>query len=327
MIPGLPGLLLAVLMSQESVPKFIPGETSETTWAISAPAEVEDKTELTLRARRVERRWDRNVTRFVEFQSEDTQMHAVVEVTRKWLDTSLKPGPVGRYQLSLATDETLLYSDRVALGGTEALFTRSIDSLKKILEVGVKAGAFLDEIEKLVANPRDATAKAKEDFLKRVAEQIRDLNDLYMATDLTGTIGVLRLVFHHLMNVQIWNAGKAAGPAQNDPIVVRKKLFVQPDLTIAELRKMLAAIPEILSAEIKVSTTLIVERLIAQARNDDRRREAARAAARAASKLAEAAPVQDPALGPVLDKAASPTTDPDEVRVQLRVVAQPHLVP
>lgn len=327
MIPALPGLLLAVLLAQEPVPKFIPGETSETGWAISGPAEAEDKTELTLRARRVERRWDRNVTRFVEFQSEDTQMHSVVEVIRKWLDTTLKPGPAGRYQLTLATDEALLYSDRVALGASETLFTRSLDSLKKILEVGVKAGAFLDEIEKLVANPRDATAKAKEDFLKRVAEKVRDLNDLYMTTDLTGTIGVLRLVFHHLMNVQIWNAGKAAGPAQNDPIVVRKKLFVQPDLTIAELRKMLAALPGILSTEITVSTTLIVERLIAQAKSDDRRREAARAAARAASKLAEAAPVQDPALGPVLDKAASPTTDPDEVRVQLRVVAQPHLVP
>jgi hypothetical protein len=323
---ALAGLLLAGFLAQDPAPQIIPGDPTPKSWPISGPAPIEDGAELGLRARRVERRWDPNLSRFIETLSDQAYLRAVVTVKNKWFDGTLSAGAPGRYGISLATDDAVLYTERAALGPIEPLFTRSIADIKTLEEIKKKGSEFLEEVERL-AERRGGTPQEREDYTKRVNAVEGKLRELEGETDLTGTVHVLRDVLFQIRNAQVWGEGPGPKQAANDPPRTRKKLFMDDALTIESLRKTLAKIDEIISAEIKVSTTLILERLIAQARKDDRRREAARAAARAASKLAEAAPNPDPTLGPILDRAASPTTDPDEVRTQLRVLAQPHLVP
>jgi len=325
-IRALAGLLLAGLLAQDPAPQVVPGEPTEKSWPISGPATAEDGAELNLRARRVERRWDPNASRFVETLSEQAYLRAVVTVKNKWFEGTLSAGVPGRYSITLASDDAVLYSERAALGAINPTFTRSIEDVKTVEEIKKKAEAFLDEIER-IAERRGGTPQERENYSKRVNAVEAKLREMEKESDLTGTVHVLRDMLFQIRNAQVWGEGPGPKQAANDPVRTRKNVFMNDALTIESLRKTLAKIDEIISAEITVSTSLILERLIAQAKKDDHRREAARAAARSASKLAEAAPVQDANLGPVLDRAASPTTDPDDVRTQLRVVAQPHLVP
>jgi hypothetical protein len=305
---------------------MVPGEITSTTWALSGPAEVEDESELALRARRVMRRWDAVKKLFTENLSDVNHLRATVDAARRRFEGTLKPGPTGRYNVTLSTDEKLLYAEKLALGSVEPLFTRGPDDVKLLVEIAEKAAGFLDEIERILSRQADNSDKSREDFLKRVSEQNRKLDELLERCDLTGTVLVLRDAFFHIRNVQVWDEKNIPPVGNNDPPRQKKRLFMDMELTIEALRKILSSVPEIVSLEIKASTTLILERLIGQAGDVERRRDSARSAARAASKLAEAAPVADKDLVRLLDLASDRATNPDEIREQLLQAGQALIV-
>lgn len=321
----LAGLLLSWLACQEAVPQFVPGDATSSRWPLSGPAEADNETELNLRARRITRRWDAGRRLFAESLSESIQRNFVVASSRRF-EGSLKASTPGRYGVTLSTDEKVLHSEKLALGLIEPMFARGPDDIKAILEIVDKAGEFLDEIERILTRQIDNSDKHREDYLKRVSEQVRKLEELLDLTDLSGTVLAIREVYFHIRNVQVWEEKNLPPAGNNDPPRNKKKLFTDMDLTIEGLRKTLASVGAIMSHEIKVSTTLILERLLAQAGEVERRKDAARAAARASSKMAEAAPGVDKDLVRLLDFTADRSSNPTETRVQLRAMGQSLLV-
>jgi len=311
------GLLLLAPAVQEETPKFVPGDATPARWSVSGPSEEENGAELNFRARRLTRRWDAVRKQFTESLSDMGTLRCVVTVADKRFEGSLRAGVPGRYGVTLSNDTKQLHAERLALGPVARLFERTPDDVKILLEAIDKAGEFLDEIERILGRQEGHSEKHRDDFLKRVAAWGTKVDELLERSDLTGSILVLRDVYFHVRNVQIWEESKLPPTGSNDPVRQKKKLFLDLDLTIEALRKTLAALPGIISSEIKVSTTMIVERLVAQARDIEPRRESARAAARAASKLAEVAPVPDKDLVSLLDQASDRTSDPEEIRTQL----------
>ena len=311
-------LVLSAWACQDDVPRLIPGESTSTMWPVSGPAEADNGVDLFVRARRVTRRWDGNRRMFTESLSDNGILRAGVVVASKRFEGSLRAGIAGRYGATVASDDAVLYSEKLALGPIEALFTRTPDEIKALLESSEKAIEFLDEIEKILLRQISNDEKHKEDFLKRVNQWGRKADEALERCDLTASAVLLREVYFHIRNVQCWEEKALPPPGQNDPPRNKKKLFMDMELTIEILRKLLDSLPQIISHEIKVSTTLILERLIAQAGDSDKRRDSARAAARAASKLAEAAPVPDKDVVHLLDKAADKSTEAAEIRDELR---------
>ncbi|HKS15751.1 MAG TPA: hypothetical protein VJU16_00405 [Planctomycetota bacterium] len=319
------GLLLHGLACQDAAPIFHSSE-SAAGWTLSGAADVEDETELNVRARRVVRRYDMNRKLFTEALSDSTTLRTMVDASKKRFEGTLKPGPTGRYGATLSTHEKLLHSEKLVLGPVGALFVRGPEDVKTILEAAEKSTEFLDEIERVLKGQAGNTAKDREAYLARVNKLTRKLEDLCNKCDLLGTIQVLLDALFHIRNAQIWE--EAAKPVQgdNDPARIKKKVFTDLDLSIDDLRRILGMIPGILSSEIKVSTSLILERLIAQARDIETRREASRAAVRSASKFAEAAPVPDKDFIQLLDQASDKGADPTETRGLLHAAGTSLLV-
>jgi hypothetical protein len=313
-----PLMALLLFACQEAPPQISPGDVAGGKWPLSGPAEVENDTELSVRARRVVRRWDPNLKMFTESLSDVGILRVTVTVAGKKFEGSVRAGTPGRYGINVSTEQKLLYSDKLALGALEPLFTRGPEDIKALLEIVEKAGSFLDEIERILSRQIDNSEKHRDDFLKRAAAWSAKVDELLEKTDLTGTANVLKTAMFHIRNVQVWEE-KALPPASsNDPVRLKKKLFMDLDLTIEGLRKTLASVPTIISFEVKVSTSMILERLLTQAGDIERRQEAARAAARAASKLAEGVPIPDKDLVGLLDQAADRATDSKEIRDLLR---------
>jgi hypothetical protein len=311
-------VLLAALACQDDAPRLIPGDATASSWNLSGPADAENGDELFIRARRVVRRWDESRKLFIETLSDNGILRTAVTVAGKKFEGSLRAGIPGRYGATLATDEKILYSEKLALGPIEPQFARTADQVKSMLEASDKALEFLDEIERILLRQIPNDEKHRDDFLRRVGAQARKADEALDHCDLSASAVLLREVYFHIRNVQVWEEKSLPPPGQNDPPRNKKKIFMDMELTIELLRKKLGSLPQVISSEIKVSTTLILERLVAQAGDSEKRRESARAAARAASKLAEGAPVSDKDLVRVLDKAADRSSDPMETRDELR---------
>ena len=324
MIPGLAVLVLAGAAFQDPAPRVFPRAITLKTWEISGAAEVADRTELGVRARRVERRWDSKRSKFSEFPSDEGTLRGRAVANGKRFDATLKPGTAGRYAVSVEVDQAALYSERAALGAVESLFARGGEDVKKILAQVDKATAFLDEIERIEAGEDEASNITQENFSKRVNEVELKLQELHRTCDLTATLRILREVMIHVRQVQLWDE-KPEG--DNDPPRDKDRPFMDENVGIAQLRKSLHGIPEVLSEEIKVSTALILERLVAQAGKDARRGDEARAAARAASRLAGAAPFRDVAFARLLEDASDSSADPANLQERLKAAAKAHLVP
>lgn len=321
-------LVAALLLAcQEPPPQIAPGDVSANRWPLAGPAEVENDTEVSVRARRVVRRWDPNMKMFTESLSDVGMLRTTVIAVRKRFEGAVKAGTAGRYSINVSDEKKILYTDKLALGPVEPLFGRGPDDIKALMEIRDKAVEFLDEVERILAREVDNSEKHRDDYLKRVSVWSVKIEELIAKTDFTGTGDVLKVALFHIRNVQVWEE-KALPPASNnDPIRQKKKLFMDLDLTIEQLRKTLDSIPAILSSEAKVSTCLILERLMVQAGENERRKEMARVAARAASKLAEAAPIPDKELVGILDQAADRSTDAAEIRTQLHRAGTALVIP
>ena len=307
-------LLAFALLPQEEVPKIVPGDVTPTKWPVSGPADAEDGAELSLRGRRVVRIWDFARKRFNE-TLENAIIRSTVAVSHKRFEGSFKANLPGRYGLSISDEDKLLYSEKVALGSIEPLFARTPEDIKTMLEAKDKGLTFLDEIEKILERRTANGQRERDEFLKRVNVWAVKIDEL--KGDLTASKEVLRQVYFHIRNVQVWEEEKLPPPGANDPPRNKKKIFVDMELTIEALRKILDSMPEIISSETRVSTTLILERLFAQAGTTERRKETARNVARAASKLADGLPVADRDLVRLLDQATDKTTDIAELRTAL----------
>ena len=320
-------VLSAWACQEDDVPRLVPGESTSTTWPLSGPAEADNDTELFVRARRVVRRWDAPRKLFTESLSDNGILRAGVTVSKKRFEGALRAGIAGRYGATVASDDKVLYSEKLALGPAEPLFNRTPDEIKALLDASEKAVGFLDEIERILLRQVGNDERHKEDFLKRVNQWGRKPDDALDRCDLTASAVLLREVYFHIRNVQVWEEKALPPPGQNDPPRNKKKIFMDMELTIEMLRKTLDSLPQVISSEIKVSTTLILERLIAQAGDIEKRRDSARAVARAASKLAEGAPVSDKELVRLLDKAADKSTEAAEIRDELRKAGMSLVVP
>src|SRR5690349_9052545 len=201
-------LLGALLTCQESSTRIVVGEPSKNSWPLSGTAPVEAGTELHLRARRVERQWDTNRRLFVESLSDRETLRALVEVTSQGFSGSLKPGPPGRYGLSVATEDKQLFSETATLGLIEPLFKSSPEAVKVILEIREKIRDLLDDLEKILKRQTEVSESVRDDFLKRTADAGRKLDELFMSTDFLGTVQALKRICFHLQNVQIWDDKK-----------------------------------------------------------------------------------------------------------------------
>lgn len=309
-------LLLSGFTFQDSKIEFVPGEPGSKRWPISGRVALDEGTELNLRGRRLERRWDSHRKLFTESLS-DGMIRSSAVVRSGRFDGNMRAGTPGRYGVTLATETKLLHSEKVALGSVEPMFSQGPEDIKEFLDILKKAQGFVDEIERISSSQTGNSEKDRQDYLKRVSEVTTRLDALFDRSDFTGTVNYLREAFNHIRSANIWDEGPPP-PGGDDPHRALKKVFTDMDLTIEMLRKRLALVPEILSTEIKVSATLILERLLAQAGEHEKRKETSRAVALAASKMAEAAPVPDKELVRLFDKASDPSTDIPEVREELR---------
>jgi len=326
MISLVAGILLSLPGCQEPDPVFVPGDVTPTGWSLSGPADVADNTELFLRARRLLRRLDPSQKLFMESPSDVSRIRALVEIRAKRFETGLSAGTPGRYMVVLSNDDKILHQEKLALGSITSLFTRGPDDVKSLLEIIDKAVELLDHLERVISRQADHSAKARDEFHKRVNALSQKLDELFNGCDLTGTINALQEVCWHIRNAQVWDEKFTPPPGGNDPPRKMKKVFTDEEMTIEKLRNLLAAMPGIISSEIKLSTTLILERLIVQAGDVERRRDSMRSAARAASKLAEAAPVADKDLVRLLDLASDRASKAEEVREHLLQAGQALLV-
>jgi hypothetical protein len=302
------------------------GDTSSSKWHVSGPADVDDGVEVNVRARRVVRMWDFPRKLFSEGLSDST-IRACIEAEKKRFSGDLKAGVAGRYGVTVSTEEQQLFTESAALGSFEPLFTRTPKEIEELLEVMEKAGGFLDEVEKILARQVDNSEKHRDDYLKRVTSWAVKADQVLERCDLTGSATTLRDIYFHIRNVQVWDEGKLPPPGANDPPRNKKKIFMDMELTIDILRKKLAQVPDIISSEVKVSTTLVLERLLAQAGEVERKREAVRTAARAAAKLAEAVPLPDKDLIRLLDQTADASNDPKDLRDALLQAGKSLVIP
>ena len=314
-------VLAAIVLLQDPAPRLTVGESKAKAWVVLGSMSAPDETELALRARRLERRWDEFRRLFVESRSERTMLRTFVVVQGRTFNGTLRSGPVGRYVVSLDTEVNEVHSEMLALGNAEELFTREIDALKQIQGAVDKLRDVLDLLERIQKRRVDVSEDLARDYSRRVAAALQIVDDLVPVSDLTASLQILRRIGIQLQEVRLIEPKDLPEKSKDDP-VDQRRIFKEADTTIESLRKLLAGLGEILSLEIKLSTTLLLERLLFQAGEAERLLEPARASARAASKLAEAAPVPDKDLGRLLDLASDRQTAPADIREQLKQAGQ-----
>lgn len=319
-------LSLALLLLQDPAVKLLPGEVTPKTWKVSGTASVGDDTELIFGVRRIERRWEGRLSRFIEYPDDLHRLRATADVKGRSFEVVLKAGPAGRYDVTVSTQDQSIHKARLPLGSVEALFQGSVEGVRRITGFAEKTSACLEELERYADNPDQATMKAREVFGAKVTALQKRIEEEWGQVDFTGTLRLLRDACQHLRNAQIWETGPKPAGAENDPIGDKKGFFLDPNLTFGELRKALASVREVLSTEIKVSVAGLLEGLYGLVGGTDtRRKEAARSAARAASKLLEAAPVPNPDFAKLVDRAADSEVEIGPLRDQLRAAAEAHV--
>ena len=320
-------LPLALLLLQDPAVRLTSGEATAKTWKIFGTAAVADDTELILGLRRIERRWEARVSRFLEYPDDLHRIRATADVKGGNFEAVLKAGAVGRYDVTVSTHENSIHKARLPLGGVEPLFQGTIEGVRRMSGLAEKISALSAELERFADNPDQATMKAREGFTVKVTALQKQVEEEWGQTDLTGSLRVLRDACQHLRNAQIWEMGRRPEGAENDPIGDQKGFFLDPNMTFGELRKVLGSMREIMSTEIKVSIAGLLEGLYATAGGSgDKRKEAARAAARAAGKLLDAAPVPNPEFAKLVDRAADSDVEVGPLRDQLKAAAEAHLV-
>jgi len=319
-------LPLALLLLQDPSVKLFPGEATSKTWKVTGTASVGDDTELIFGVRRIERRWEARLSRFIEYPDDHHRVRATADVKGRNFEVVLKAGPAGRYDITVSTHEQAIHKDRLPLGAVEALFQASVAGVKRISGFSEKIMACLDELERYADNPDQATMKAREVYGAKVTALQKQIEEEWGQVDFTGTLRLLRDACQHLRNAQIWETGPRPEGADNDKLGDRKGYFLDPNLTLGELRKALGSVREVLSTEMKVSIAGLLEGLYGLAGGTDgRRKESARAAARAASKLLDAAPVPNPDFAKLVDRAADSEVEIGPLRDQLRAAAEAHV--
>lgn len=317
--------LFAVLQDK---PTVAPEPPTDTAWPIQGRMNRPDGTVIKISAARVERRWDPVASRFRELVSRETRLARSAEVDGRGFKANLKPGPVGIYDVSLQEGGKRIHGERHLLGGSAALFASTRKSVAKMVEIGERASACLDDLQRILAGKQPGTAQARETFIKRVAADEELLQDLAAKTDLTASIALLNDICVQIRNAQVWELPAGTVDEQlNDGKVGERDIFLDPQLTFTSLRAMIASVKTVVSRELSLSAASMLDAAFARAEEKGERfLSRAKNVATEALKLLALAPEEDKEARAAVEAAERADTPgiPD-VRKGLRAVAAQHL--
>lgn len=285
--------LLALLAQDDPGVAIVSSGVKDNFWTVSGTADHPDGTMLVVAVRRFERMWDGSSPRLMETPSDECRFRGSAAVAKKRFLAKMKSGPTGLYQVSVAQAEKVLVQETLGMGNPEVLFGTTRKNLEGIQDVIRKASAFLKEIEGHLEGRKPPSVDVRDRFLTKLAEQEGFLESVRPKLDLTATLSLLRDVYHHLRNAQIWEHAKGSGPDDNDQLDAKKGYFLDPDLTLGDLSRRIEWAEKVLAVEIRASVAENLEELLRRAGSDAKKLDKVRDAAKDALELLEAAPQRD----------------------------------
>lgn len=322
------GVLCSALL-QASPVTVVADPPTETAWPINGKADRPDGTVLRIIAVRVERRWDPAVDRFREFVSPESRLTRSAEVGGSTWKTNLRMGPTGVYDVTVHEGDKRVYSSRLLLGATPALFQSMRRSAGKLAEICDRATENLELLQNVIAGKQPGTAAARDTFIKKVHADEQFLQELAKKTDLTGSAFLLNDILSQIRNAQIWELPPGTKDEElNDGKVGDRDVFLDPKLTFTSLKAMIAGARAAISREVSLSGALLVDRLLARAEErPERLLSRAKEAASEVMKILEAAPIEDKEAKAAVDAATRADSEGiSDVRKGLKAVISKHLV-
>jgi len=321
--------VLSLLLAQDRSPVSIAADPpTDSAWPILGRANRPDGTVVKVSATRIERRWDREAQRFREMASPEYRITRSAELNGRSFRAALKPGTAGLYDLTVLEGEARLHAERILLGRPAELAAATRKSVAKLIELGERATAGLDDLEKILAGKLAGTAKDREAFIKRVHLDEQSLQDLATRSDLTGSIALMTEICSQIRNAQVWQTTPGKGDEElNDTQGEKRDIFLDPKLTFKGLHAIIESAKAVISRELTLSAATTLSLWFARAEEKpDRLLAKAKDAASDALKTLQLAPVEDKEARAVLEAAeqADASRIPD-IRAALRDLTSKHL--
>jgi hypothetical protein len=324
---ALAAIVLSLALQDKSAVSISADPPSDTAWPIVGRLNRPNGTIVKVTAGRVERRWDPAANRFREFVSAEFRLSKSAEVDGRAFKSNLKPGTAGLYEVTVVEGEQRLHVERLLLGRPPELAAATRKSVAKLTEMGDRATASLQEIEKILARKQPGTAKDREAFIKRIYGDEQLLQELATRTDLTGSVAVLSEICSHIRNAQVWELPPGKGDEQlNDTQGEKRDVFLDPSLTFKSLHAIIESVKSVISHELALSTATMTDVWFARAEaKPDRLLSKARDAAGEALKTLLLAPVEDKEARAAIESAErADTPQIAEVRKALQDVVSKH---
>lgn len=301
---------------------------TDTAWPVLGRANRPDGTVVKVSAVRVERRWDPAAGKFRELASSEFRILRSAEISGRSFKAALKAGSAGLYEMAVLEGEQRLHTERMLLGRPTELAAATRKSVAKLVEVGDRATAALDDIEKILAGKLPGTAKDRDAFIKRIYGDEQLLQELAARSDLTASVALLNDVCAHIRNAQVWQlpAGKAEEEL-NDAQGEKRDLFLDPKLTFKSLHAIIDSAKSVISRELALSAATTLDLWLARAEEKpDRLLSKAKEAATESLKTLLLAPVEDREAREVIESAErAEASRIGEIRAALRDLRSKHL--
>ena len=320
--------VLCLLTQEKNTVSISADSPTDTAWPILGRANRPNGTVVKVLASRVERRWDPAVDRFREAVTPEFRITRSAEIDGRSFRASLKAGSAGIYEVAVLEGEARLHAERMLLGRPSDFAAATRKSVAKLMELGARASANLDEIEKVMAGKLPGTAKDRDAFIKRVYGEEQALQELAAKSDLTASVALLNEICSQIRNAQVWQLPAAKAEEElNDAQGEKRDIFLDPKLTFKSLHAIIDSAKSVISRELAVSAAAVVSLWFARAEEKpDRLLPKARDAASEALKTLLLAPVEDKEARAAIESAErADAPQISEVRAALRALASKHL--